>query len=641
MQTRLLFIYLFISLFFNLSQANTDTKMKPDTVNITLLATSDLHGTFIPWDYASDTENKAGSLSQVATQIKAIRADTNNVILVDVGDLIQGNFIETFKEDEISPMVQGLNALNYDIWVPGNHEFDFGLPVLERAMHQFKGSILAANIIRDDKTPYLPAYKIIEKQGVKIGIIGVTTPMTAEFAKGTDRIKGIQFTNPTEATQQAIKALSGQVDAIILISHMGLDNENHQPNTGNTDIALANPEIDAIFAGHMHVKIDKAQVNNVILTEPGKYGEALSRIDLTFEKQNDKYQLRDKNSLTYSMKAVASDPALEQIFSPFHQVLRKNTNLSIAQLTGANLVPATRVKGIPQVQIQDSGISALFQEAAQYYAPEADVIALQIDNDFAKLDIGDIRIKDIAFNYQYKAGEITVFQLTGKELKTYMEWAAGYFNQVNDGDVTYSFNPKRRSSKYSTNDFFGGVTYRIDLAQPEGQRIQNLKLADGTIVTDSTPIKLGMNAYRMSQLTAKNGVLADQTFPILLDTKAKYGEDDGTIRQMTIRYLTDVKKGQYVGQPMNRWEISGLKGYERERQIVEKLLNDDQISVIKTADGRFSNIAAFNVKDKLFADITSYQAAIADREQKMLTASPIEKKHIEDDITIIKAINPF
>lgn len=131
------------------------------------------------------------------------------------------------------------------------------------------------------------------------------------------------------------------------------------------------------------------------------------------------------------------------------------------------------------------------------------MIALGIDNDKARLDVGPIKAKDIAYNYQYAGGEITVYQMTGADLKAYMEWVADYFNPVQDGDVTYSFNPARRSSKYSTNDFFAGVTYTIDLRQPVGQRITNLKLADGTVVQPDTEIRLGMNSYRMGHLTKK------------------------------------------------------------------------------------------------------------------------------------------
>lgn len=377
---------------------------------------------------------------------------------------------------------------------------------------------------------------------MKIGIIGMDTPMTAEFAKGTDRVKGLNFTDPVQAVKQVIQQIQGEVDAIVLVAHMGIDNENQRPGTGVGDIARANPELAAIVAGHMHVKVDKEVINGVIVTEPDKYGRALSRIDLQFEQHNGKYVLINKDSYTYPIKGIASDKKLEEIYQPYHKILRANANRPIAQLSGQDLVPPDAVKGIPHVHVQDTGISKLYQEASRYYAPQAQVIALQIDNDRPKLNVGTITAKDIAFNYQYAGGEITVYQLSGKELKKYMEWSAGYFNQLQDGDVTYSFNPQRRASKYSTNDFFDGVTYKIDLRQPVGQRIRDLRMADGTSVTDSTPIRLGMNSYRMGHLTQKGGALEGMQFPVLSDSKAEYGEEAGTIRNLTIRYLTEVKK---------------------------------------------------------------------------------------------------
>jgi len=613
-----------------------------ETVNITLLGTSDLHGTFVPWDYASDTENLAGSLSQIATQIKKLRAEQPNLILVDAGDTIQGNFVETFKHEAISPMMLGFNALKYDVWVMGNHEFDFGLPVLATPLKQFEGTALAGNIFWDNGKPFLPAYKIIERQGVKIGIIGMDTPMTAEFAKGTDRTKGLNFTDPVQAVKNVISEIDGQVDAIVLVAHMGIDNENQRPGTGVADIANANPQLAAIVAGHMHVKIDKAVVNGVIITEPDKYGRALSRIDLQFERRDGKFALINKDSFTYPIKGIAPDSGMLALYQPYHDILRANANRVVATLTGSDLVPADEIKGIPQVHIQDTGISALFQQAARYYAPQAQVIALQIDNDSAKLDVGEIKAKDIAFNYQYAGGEITVYQLNGKALKQYMEWSAGYFNQLKPGDVTYSFNPARRSSKYSTNDFFDGVTYSIDLRQPAGSRITDLRLADGTPVTDEMPIRLGMNSYRMGHLTQKGGALEGQSFPVLSDSKAQYGEEEGTIRNLTLRYLTEVKKGQYQGLPQQRWKLVGMEGYEPQRAIVKSLLNQGIIRVPTTDDGRYTNVASINVKDALFSDAAGYNAALSSLEkQRGNSNDAMQKQRLQDRITLIKALNSF
>lgn len=610
-----------------------------DIHQVTILGTSDIHGHFMPWDYAADKLNMQGSLSQIATKVKQIREQDKNVILVDAGDTIQGNFVETFKHEAVDPMMLGFNEMNYDVWVLGNHEFDFGLSVLNRSLTQFKGRALAGNIQRPDGNPFLPAATIIEKNGVKIGIIGMDTPMTQVFAEGTNRLEGMSFTNPTLEVKKVIGQIKNDVDAIVLVAHMGLDNENDIKDTGVSDIANANPEIDAIVAGHMHTKIDKATVNGVIITEPDKYGRVLSRIDFQFEEKDGKYTLVHKDSFTYPMKGVDSDSKMETLYAPYHQRLRENANREIAILDGVELVPDDEIRGIPQVHIQDTGISALFQEASFFYAPKANVIALQIDNDQAQLDTGPIKAKDIAFNYQYAGGEITVYQMTGKELRTYMEWAAGYFNSVSPGDVTYSFDPKRRASKYSTNDFFAGVTYTIDLTQPAGKRIKDLRFAGGQPIDDTSDIRLGMNSYRMGHLTQKGGSLEGRSFPIIFDSEAEYGEEEGTIRNLTIRYLTQEKQGRYEGKPMQRWKLEGLQGYESERAIVKALINSGQIDVPSSDDGRYSNIASINVKALLFTNKAAAEEAINARILQSSQASDAEKQRINRDIVLLKALN--
>lgn len=200
-----------------------------DIHNVTILGTSDLHGHFMPWDYSADKLNLSGSLSQIATKVKTIRQEQPNVILVDAGDTIQGNFVETFKDEAIDPMMLGFNEMKYDVWVLGNHEFDFGLKVLNRSLTQFKGRSLAGNIQRPDGNPFLPGYTIIERGGIKIGVIGMDTPMTQVFAEGTNRLEGMTFTNPTLEVQKIIKQIDPQVDAIVLVAHMGLRMKTTSP----------------------------------------------------------------------------------------------------------------------------------------------------------------------------------------------------------------------------------------------------------------------------------------------------------------------------------------------------------------------------------------------------------------------------
>lgn len=570
---------------------------------ITLLGTSDIHGRFMPWDYALDGPNPNGSMTQLFTMIKEIRKENPNTVLLDAGDSIQDNSAELFNDQPQSPVMVAMNEMNYDAWAFGNHEFNFGLDVLDKVSSQYKGAVLAGNIYKENGERFLPAYTIIERGGVKIGVIGMNTPMITDFEKGTDHLDGLVIKNPVEETKKAVKELEGKVDVMIGLMHMGIENENGIPGTGVADIANAVPELTAIFAGHMHKLVKKEEINGVLITEPDKYGTHLSRIDLTFEKKDGKLVLTDKEATAVPVKGAdgtpaVSDAALETKLKPFHEFARADANIVVAELKGMNLVAKNEIEGIPTVQIQETPLSDFFHEVMLYYS-KADVVAHQIDNDKAKLDVGPIKKKDIAYNYQYAGGEITVYKVTGKDLKDYMEWAVGYFNSTRPGDVTVSFDPKRRASKYSTNDFFGGVKYEIDLTKPYGSRITNLRKLDETPIKAEDTLKLGMNSYRMEALQAKGGALEGRKFEQLWSSKdnSAFGETGGTIRNRAIAYLKEVKKGVYEPKVQNNWKITGVDTTAPERKDVVELINAGILSVPKTADSKYTNIASINIKD--------------------------------------------
>ena len=574
-------------------------------INITLLATSDIHGRFMPWDYAIDGPNVSGSLTQLYTLIKQVRAENPNTILLDNGDLIQDNSAELFNDQPLSPMTQAINAMGYEAWTFGNHEFNFGLDVLEKVSSQFKGPRLAGNVYKENGERFLPAYTIIERDGVKVGIIGMVTPLITQYEKGTDHLEGLVVKDPVEETKKAVKELEGKVDVMIGLLHMGLENENGNPGTGVMDIANAVPELAGIFAGHNHVLINNENVNGVVITEPAKYGTHISRIDLTFTKDGEKLTLKEKGASTIAVKAedgttVKSDEELEKLLQPYHEFARADANVVVAQLKGTNLVPPNEIEGIPAVQVQETPLSDFFHEVMLHYS-NADVVAHQIDNDKASLNVGPIKKKDIAYNYQFAGGEVSVYEVTGKDLKDYMEWAVGYFNSTRDGDVTVSFDKTRRASKYSTNDFFGNVKYDIDLSEAPGKRIKNLTKLDGTPIKAEDHLTLGMNAYRMDFLLSKGQALEGRKFNMTWSSKdeSAYGETGGTIRNLAIRYLKDEMKGEYKPTIQNNWKIVGVDTKSPARKAVVELVNKGILTVPTTEDGKYTNIASINVKDAI------------------------------------------
>lgn len=532
-------------------------------VNIKLLGTSDVHGRIVPWSYGADVEDKSGSYAQIATYVKDVRKNNKNVVLVEVGDAIQDNQIDVFAKDKKyykdHPIPKVLNEMNYDIFVLGNHEFNFGMKALDEILKDIKAKKLTANFYhkKNDKR-YIDATTIIEKDGVKLGIIGLSTPMSAKFEEDTGNLKDMKFTSPTEEARTQVEKLKAKgVDAIIAVTHMGIDNENNIPDTGMRDVINAVDGIDVVIAGHMHKDVPSETIKNTLITEPHRYGTVVSEVDLTFD-INDKKEVKlvKKESKTVPVKALEADKKIVEIYKPYHEKLRELNNVVIGQ-TANEMVPQETKHGVSAAFSKDTGLSSFINDVEQHYSG-ADVVTFSFDHQKARMDKGDIKKKDIIFNYRYAGGDVTVYELTGKQLKEYMEWSADYFDTIQPGDTEYRYNAERKKSKYVTYDIFGGVNYKIDLRNPKGSKIVDLTIADGKPVTDDMKLKVGMNSYRFAQLNGKGGIWEGQKIPVLWESKVAMGREKGTIQNMMIDYITNVKKGKIDGQSHNRWEIIGL-----------------------------------------------------------------------------------
>ena len=532
-------------------------------VNIKILGTSDIHGRVVPWSYGADVEDKSGSYAQIATYVKDVRKNNKNVVLVDVGDAIQDNQVDVFAKDKKyykdHPIPKVLNEMNYDIFVLGNHEFNFGMKALDEILKDIKAKKLTANFYhkKNDKR-YIDATTIIEKDGVKLGIIGLSTPMSAKFEEDTGNLKDMKFTSPTEEARTQVEKLKAKgVDAIIAVTHMGIDNENNIPDTGMRDVINAVDGIDVVIAGHMHKDVPSETIKNTLITEPHRYGTVVSEVDLTFD-INDKKEVKlvKKESKTVPVKALEADKKIVEIYKPYHEKLRELNNVVIGQ-TANEMVPQETKHGVSAAFSKDTGLSSFINDVEQHYSG-ADVVTFSFDHQKARMDKGDIKKKDIIFNYRYAGGDVTVYEMTGKQLKEYMEWSANYFDTIQPGDTEYRYNAERKKSKYVTYDIFGGVNYKIDLRNPKGSKIVDLTLADGKPVTDDMKLKVGMNSYRFAQLNGKGGIWEGQQIPVLWESKVAMGREKGTIQNMMIDYITNVKKGKIDGLSHNRWEIIGL-----------------------------------------------------------------------------------
>ena len=164
------------------------------SMDLQILATSDTHGKFDPWDYAANKEDASGSVAQQATAIREAR--TKTTLVVDAGDTIQANSAELFLNDEIHPMIAAQNAIGYDVYVTGNHEYNYGMATLEKVLSQQKAKVLTGNVYSPEGKPLADGYTIIHKGGVKIGVIGMVTPNITRW--DAKNLEGWTVTNPVD-----------------------------------------------------------------------------------------------------------------------------------------------------------------------------------------------------------------------------------------------------------------------------------------------------------------------------------------------------------------------------------------------------------------------------------------------------------
>ncbi|MGK0465303.1 MAG: 2',3'-cyclic-nucleotide 2'-phosphodiesterase/3'-nucleotidase/5'-nucleotidase [Clostridium sp.] len=584
-----------------ISPVNAFAEESGGEVEIQILATSDIHGKIMPFDYAQNVVSDGGSLVQVASAVKDLRASNPNTILIDAGDTIQGNTVDdVFNDADEHAIMTALNTMDYDAWTYGNHEFNFGVPTLEKISNQFNGTALNGNVSKKDGTPIAKAYTIKEIGGVKVGLIGMVSPNIKRWDAAN--LKEYTVTNPIVETKKAIAELKGKVDIMIGIMHMSETPEYGEAGSGADEIAAACPELTAIIAAHQHKATQKVYDNGVVLVENLNDGGTLAQINISLTYTDGKYVVSDKaNDITKNIiyvkdpttKEVVYQPeeSLAAVLVPFDKMLKDNGAKVIGKLEGGDLVPAPEVKGISNAYVQDNAMTDLINEVQMYYSGAEISSAAALDGN-ANIKAGDIKKSDSALIYKYP-NTLYLVKMTGIQLKKYMEWSASYFNTHKPGDLTVSFNPDIRGYNY---DMLSGVKYDIDISKEPGKRIVNLKKLDGTQVLDTDTFKVAVNNYRYSSQLSKIGDVFSEgdSLPILLESDVNQGRP---IREMIGDYIKDVKGGTITPDVDGNWKIIGNNWEFQARANAVKAISDGKLQLPMSADGRTPNIASVTYKD--------------------------------------------
>jgi len=283
--------------------ASAAAAVESDTVCISILHTTDLHGHILPTaDYNGNSDY--GGLARCAAQLRRWRRQNPNSILIDVGDVYQGTDVSLRNKGEL--MIDLFNHLKYDAWIIGNHEFDWGIETFVNALQRSTMPVLAANTVLDGKLagassdsqhPFAKIQPLILKEiaGINLAIVGVTTPGMA-FWLPPEFTRGIEFQNPVEPVRHAIAtAKSEGADAIVLSGHMGLKMRTGGDDFANTVMALTSefPEAAVFIAGHTHQAIPSRLTNGTLFTQADHFGIHVGRIDLLFDRNSKKLLHRE------------------------------------------------------------------------------------------------------------------------------------------------------------------------------------------------------------------------------------------------------------------------------------------------------------------------------------------------------------
>ncbi len=491
----------------------------PSQAHLRIMETTDIHVAILPYDYYADAPNDTMGLARTAKLIEGVRAEATNSILVDNGDLIQGNpmgdyvaYERGFKEGDLHPMMAAMNTLGYEVATFGNHEFNYGLDFLTKAVAGANFPFVCANIVMGDmlgsdptadKTlipPFIITEKEItdgagEKQKIKIGFIGFVPPQIMVWDSAN--LEGKVITRDIVKTAEAYVPLMKEqgADLIVALSHSGIDGTGQTDAMENASLYLAGVEgIDVVFTGHQHLVFpgnypDIAGVDNDKGTLQGKpavmggfWGSHMGLIDLLLEKGENGWTIAAHTSEARpivdrvdgkNVPTVESVATVEAAVKADHE----GTLDYIRRPVGETAAPLhsyfALVADDPSVQIVSQAqtwyITQMMKGTEWEGLPILSAAApfkaggRGGPDYYTDVPVGPVAIKNVADLYLYP-NTIRAVAITGAEVKDWLERSAGIFNQVEAGGADQ---PLISSEFPSYNfDVIDGVTYRIDITQP-------------------------------------------------------------------------------------------------------------------------------------------------------------------------------
>jgi 2',3'-cyclic-nucleotide 2'-phosphodiesterase/3'-nucleotidase len=491
-----------------LSAAADDGAGKTRTVELKLVETTDVHGAFYPYDFLTKHEAK-GSLARLASYLQEQRAQYGqNLLLLDNGDILQGqptayyyNFEDTTSTHLVADM---LNYLRYDAGNMGNHDVETGHAVYDRWIGQCRFPILGANILRNaDDQPYLPPYQILERDGVKIAVLGMITPAIPSWLP--ERLwSGLHFEDMVTCARKWVKVIQEkeQPDVMVGLFHSGKGSNvlGGVVENASLDVAREVPGFDVVLTGHDHTRnlerIANVAGDSVWIVNPANRALYVGDVSLRLQLKKGKVVKKELTGRLQSLMDYPVDEAFMLTFSPQYEAVSQYVKRRIGTMSStisaqeAFFGPSAFIDLIHTLQLNISGAEISFCAPLSWNA---------------EIKAGEITVADMFNLYKFE-NMLYVMRLTGREIKNYLEMSYGmWVNQMQGPDDHLLLLDEQAGSdekgyrfKYYTFNFdsAAGIQYTVDVTKPVGERIHITAMADGTPFDLDREYRVALNSYR-------------------------------------------------------------------------------------------------------------------------------------------------
>lgn len=471
--------------------------------SLTILETSDVHGNIYPITYGTNEETPLG-LAKVASIIKQEKLKNPNTLIIDNGDLIQGtpltyHFVK-FGVQQRNPMIQILNKLDYDAGVIGNHEFNYGMKVVNQAVSESSFPWLSCNILhKATKEPYFGKPYVIKsfENGPRVAVLGVTTHYIPNW-ENPSHIKDLYFENAIDATKKWTEYIREveQPDLLIVSYHGGFERDLEsgkptEPLTGENqayEMCEMIQGIDVLLTGHQHRTIAIDSLKGVTVIQPSFNGYAVGKVTVELRKSEDSWRVLHKKAEIVKLDQAPADEEVIQLSHEYETETQKWLDQPIGTIEGD-----MTIKDPLKVRLEEHPLVE-FINKVQMEATGATISNTALFNNSSVGFSNSVTMRDLVSNYVYP-NTLAVVQISGTDMKAALEQSASYFILTPDGKVGVNPNFCEPKPQHYNYDMWEGIDYIIDISKPIGERVTTL-LYEGKPVESGQTFEVVMNNYR-------------------------------------------------------------------------------------------------------------------------------------------------